>query len=86
MTRGYLPLVSLTLAMMLYKGYHVLLAVRAGERDLAAIDERLYGGLVGLRHGLYGFAHVGMALSLSVLALSLWRSLRGGPREGGPAR
>lgn len=82
MTRGYLPLVSLSLAMMLYKGYHVLLAVRGGERDLAAIDQRLYGGLAGLRHGLYGFAHIGMAVSLGVVAVAVWRSLRSVPEAG----
>lgn len=77
LTKGYLPLVCATLALMLYKGYHVLLAVRGGEADLAVIDESFFGGVIGARHGVYGLVHVGMAVSLSVFAIALWRSLRG---------
>lgn len=77
LTRGYLPLVSATLALMLYKGYHVLLHVRGGETDLGVIDEGLFGGVTGARHGVYGLVHVGMAVSLSVFVIALWRSLRG---------
>jgi len=76
LTRGYLPFVSLTLLLMLYKGYHVLLSVRFGEHDLDAVDARYFGGLVALRHGVYGVAHVGMAVALGVFVVALWRSLR----------
>jgi hypothetical protein len=75
LTRGYLPFLCTSLCLMLYKGYHVLLAVRGGELDLAAIDERFFFGRTMLRHEVYGVAHVGMALSLGVFAVALWRSL-----------
>jgi len=80
LTRGYLPFLALTLLLMLFKSYHVLLAVRRGEGDLATIDERFFFGLAPARHAVYGLAHVGMALALGVFAVALWRSL-GRPRE-----
>ena len=76
LTRGYLPLVAVTMALMLYKGYHVLLAVRHGARDLDAVDASYFGGVTWLRHGVYGAAHIGMAVSLGVFVVALWRSLR----------
>ena len=76
LTRGYLPLVAVTMLLMLYKGYHVLLSVRHGVLDLDRVDASYFGGLTWLRHGVYGFAHVGMALSLGVFVIALWRSLR----------
>lgn len=75
LTRGYLPFLGLTLSLMLVKAYHVLLAVRRGDTDLRAIDERFFFGLEPVRHAIYGLAHVGMALSLGVFAVALWRSL-----------
>ena len=76
LTRGYLPCVSVTMLLMLYKGYHVLLAVRHGARDLDQVDADYFGGIAWLRHGVYGAAHVGMAVSLGVFVVALWRSLR----------
>lgn len=76
LTRGYLPFVSVTMLLMLYKGYHVLLSVRFGARDLDAVDAAYFGGLVALRHAVYGVAHVGMAVCLGVFVVGLWRSLR----------
>jgi len=78
LTRGYLPFVALTLGLMLYKGYHVLLSVRSGARDLDLVDASYFGGLSWLRHGVYGAAHIGMAVSLGVFVIALWRSLRRG--------
>ena len=75
LTRGYLPCVSATLALMLYKGYHTLLSVRFGARDFDAIDAAYFGGLVPLRHAVYGITHVGMAIALGVFGVALWRSL-----------
>jgi len=75
LTRGYLPCVTLAVLLMLYKGYHVLLAVRFGATDLDAIDARYFGGISALRHAVYGVVHVGMALGLGVFAVALWRSL-----------
>lgn len=74
--RGYPPLVAVTMALMLHKGYHLLLAVRDGARDLDAIDASYFDGLTWLRHGVYGAAHIGMAVSLGVFLVALWRSLR----------
>jgi len=76
LTRGYLPFVSGTVGLMLYKGYHMLLSVRFGERDFDAIDAAYFGGVTALRHGVYGVTHVGMAVALGVFGVSLWRSLR----------
>ncbi len=82
LTRGYLPFVTATVLLMFYKGYHVLLSVRFGEHDLDAVDRAFFGGLVGLRHGTYAIAHVGMAVSLGVFVVALWRSL--GRRRADP--
>lgn len=76
LTRGYLPFVTATVALMLYKGYHTLLSVRFGARDFDQIDASYFGGLVWLRHGVYGVTHVGMAVSLGVFVVALWRSLK----------
>ena len=76
LTRGYLPFVTANVLLMLYKGYHVLLAVRFGERDFDLIDARFFGGSLALRHGIYGTVHVGMALSRGVFGVALWRSLK----------
>jgi hypothetical protein len=80
LTRGYLPFMTASVLLMLYKGYHTLLSVRFGARDLDAVDAAYFGGVVGLRHAVYGVAHVGMAVALGVFGVALWRSLRAGPR------
>ena len=72
LTWGYVPFTAL----MLYKGYHTLLSVRFGARDFDAIDAAYFGGLVPLRHAVYGLTHVGMAVSLGVVGVALWRSLK----------
>jgi hypothetical protein len=76
LTWGYVPFTAATLALMLYKGYHTLLSVRFGARDFDAIDAAYFGGLVPLRHAVYGLTHVGMAVSLGVVGVALWRSLK----------
>lgn len=75
LTRGYLTCAAASLILQLYKGYHVLLSVRGGDVDLAAIDAALFGGVAAVRHGIYGVAHTGMAVSLGVFLVALWRSL-----------
>ena len=74
LTRGYLPSVTLTIVLMLYKGYHTLLSVRFGERDFDAIDAAFFGGALPLRHAVYGLVHVAMAVSLIAFGVALWRS------------
>jgi hypothetical protein len=85
LTRGYLPCVTLSLLLMLYKGYHTLISVRLGRQDLTAIDAAYFGGQSALRHGVYAVAHIGMALGLGVFAVALWRSLSARPRTAPPA-
>lgn len=79
LTRGYLPFVTFTVILMMYKGYHFLLRVRFGETDLDTVNDMMYGGITGLRHAVYGLAHVGMAVSLCVFVIGLWRSLKKQP-------
>lgn len=73
--RGYLHFGALALVLMLYKGYAMLLGVRGGNTDLADIDASMFGGSTGLRHGLYGIIHVGMAFCLGYFAIAVWHSL-----------
>ena len=75
----YLRLTAVTVALMLYKGYHVLLSVRWGATDLAQVDATFFGGQVWVRHVVYGIAHAGMGISLGIFAIALWRSLRTRP-------
>jgi hypothetical protein len=72
---GYLPFTAMTVALMLYKGYHFLLHVRHGITDLAVVNEALFGGITALRQVVYGVAHTGMGLSLLLFMYFLWRSL-----------
>ncbi len=71
----YLPCATVTGLLMLYKGYHVLLAARHGEADLARIDETFFAGNTALRYAIYGLSHTGMAVGLGIFAWCLWRSL-----------
>ncbi len=75
LTRGYLPFAALSMALMLYKGYHILLSVRMGERDFVAIDAAYFGGLKLLRYGMGGIAHTAMGVALCVFLVALWRSM-----------
>lgn len=74
-SRLYLPCATVTVALMLYKGYHVLLSARFGTTDLESINAAYFGGAVALRHTVYGLAHTGMAIGLGIFVWSLWRSL-----------
>ena len=75
LTRGYLPFATFSLALLLYKGYHVLLAARGGEKNFEVIYAGLFDGVTALRHALYGISHTGMAVSLAVFSIALFRSL-----------
>lgn len=76
LTRGYLPFVTATIALMFYKGYHFLLSVRGGEMDLVAIEASYFGGATVLRYAVYGIVHTGMFITLGLFLVGLWRSLR----------
>jgi hypothetical protein len=80
--RGFLPLAAASLALQLYKGYHILLMARAGERDLAVIDHAFMGGSHVLRYAVYAVVHTGMGVSLGAFLVLLWRSLRGARESG----
>jgi hypothetical protein len=75
LTGGFLPFATATMALQLFKGYFVLLAVRHGQVDLAAVDAAFMGGSAVLRYTIYAFVHTGMALTLGVFLVALWRSL-----------
>lgn len=81
LVRGYLPFGTAAVLLMLYKGYAVLLAVRGGDTDLAAVYGGLFGGVKALRYGIYGVVHVGMAVTLGWFCVALWRSLGGSRAE-----
>jgi len=73
----YLPAVSASLALMLYKGYYILLSVRSGKSDLGEIDAAVFGGSHAWRHGIYGFFHLWMGVGVFLFVWLVWRSLRG---------
>ena len=72
----YLPAVSASLALMLYKSYYILLSVRGGKTDLGEIDAAFFGGSHAWRHGIYGFFHFWMGVGIFVFIWCVWRSLR----------
>jgi len=75
LTRVYLPSVVGTLCLMIIKAYQILLAARAGERDLDAIQTRFFFGNHFWRHAVYGTVHLGMGTGLCVFFIAIWRSL-----------
>jgi hypothetical protein len=72
---GFLPAAAASLVLQLYKGYHILLMARAGERDLAVIDHAFMGGSHVLRYGIYAVVHTVMGVTLGAFLVLLWRSL-----------
>ncbi len=72
----YLPFVSASILLLLYKGYHVLLSARAGMTDMSQIDGNLFAGSKMLRHSIYGLSHSGMAFALCMFSWCVWRSLK----------
>jgi hypothetical protein len=71
----YLPGAALSVALMLYKGYHFVLGARYSALSFAALDGALYGHHPLLRAALAGLAHAAMGLGVGILAWVLWRSL-----------
>jgi hypothetical protein len=80
LTRAYLPGAAVSLALLLYKGYHLLLGVRwhegDGPVDLDMLHAGAWGGATLVRHSVYGAVHATMGIGLGVFAVALWRSLR----------
>ena len=75
LTRGYLPFAAASMALQLFKGYFILLAVRGGELDMGAVDAAFLGGSAALRYGVYAVVHAGMGITLGTVLVGLWRSL-----------
>lgn len=73
--RAFLPFATATLLLQLFKGYYMLLSVRDGRHDIAAVDAAFLGGSHVLRYGIYAVVHTGMGISLGVFLVALWRSL-----------
>lgn len=71
----YLPGAVLTVVLMLLKGYHLVLGVRHGARDFAALNGHFMYSSHLLRVGAYGLAHGLMGLGLGILVVALWRNL-----------
>jgi hypothetical protein len=69
---------TLSLALLVYKGYHFNILFRLGlahpqSLNLFAIDHQLFGGIKFLRYFIYGVAHTSMAISIGMLGWSLWK-------------
>ena len=71
----YIPGAVLTVVLMLYKGYHFLMAVRMGQLDFQSIEQSYFFGIVGLRHALYALSHIATAFGLGTLVVGVWKSL-----------
>ncbi len=72
----YLPGSAVSVALLLYKGYHWVLGVRFGHTDFAAWNAAFFGGNEGLRAAIYGLAHTAMSVGIAVLVIAFWRSMR----------
>ena len=71
----YLPGSALSVALMLYKGYHWVLGVRFGHTDFADWNDAFFGGNHALRAASYGLAHTAMAVGMAILVIAFWRSM-----------
>ncbi|HZU52951.1 MAG TPA: hypothetical protein VFF77_03590 [Holophagaceae bacterium] len=76
----YLPGSALSVALLLYKGYHWILGVRFGHTDFAAWNGAFFAGNHALRAASYGIAHTAMSVGMAVLVIAFWRSM--GTRAG----
>jgi heme/copper-type cytochrome/quinol oxidase subunit 1 len=86
----FYPGAILSIALMLYKGYHVLLSVRFGQYDIAHIHHTLFMGQELVRQVVYGSAHTAMAAGLFVWGKGIWKALEKRdvlvrPKKAGPA-
>ena len=72
----YLPGAAVSVALMLYKGYHWVLGVRFGHTEFAARNDAVFGGNHALRAAVYGLAHTAMSVGLAILVIAFWRSMR----------
>jgi hypothetical protein len=75
LTWGFLPFAAASIALQLFKGYFILLAVRHGQPDMGAVDAAFMAGSSSLRYVVYAVVHSGMGISLGIFLVGLWRSL-----------
>ncbi len=75
LTWGFLPFATASIALQLFKGYFILLAVRNGQLDMGAVDAAFMAGSSSLRYVVYALVHSGMGISLGIFLVGLWRSL-----------
>ncbi|HEY9686573.1 MAG TPA: hypothetical protein V6C52_06320 [Coleofasciculaceae cyanobacterium] len=75
-TRLYLPAAVGAIILMLYKGYHFQLGVRAGEMDFRALDQSYFFGSHALRAAAYGITHTALAVGLGMILVSFWKTLK----------
>ena len=75
LTWGFLPFAAASIALQLFKGYFILLAVRHGQLDMGAVDAAFMAGSSALRYVVYALIHAGMGISLGIFLVGLWRSL-----------
>ncbi len=76
LTHGYLTCTVFTVALQFYKGVHFVYSARSDASDFQEIDASLFAGSAVLRHGLYGFVHTTLAITLGVFLFFLWRSMK----------
>jgi hypothetical protein len=74
-SRLYLPGAVMAIVLMLYKGYHYLMGVRFGQTDFEALSKSFFFGSHALRASAYGLTHTAMAVGLSILVISFWKSM-----------
>lgn len=72
----YLPAATLAVLLMLYKGYHYLMAVRHGEFDFVVIEHTFFAGQEASRKLIYALVHIAMSTGLGILVIGVWRSLK----------
>lgn len=76
----YLPASALAVGLMLYKGYHFLLAVRGedflqGKMTFEMIEASLFGGDHAIRAISYALVHTSLSVGLFIFGIGIWRSL-----------
>ena len=64
-----------TVLLMLYKGYHYVMAVRGNQMDFAVIDDSFFGAQHVVRAIGSGLSHTAMGAGLSILAVSILKSM-----------
>lgn len=71
----YVPSAVSVVALILYKGIHFVLEIRAGNRDFDAINQGIFGGSKLVRGLAYGGSHTLATVALLIFSVCMWRSL-----------